>query len=177
MTQNLQRGKLFKCITLAYSSLTLPPAASNLIDLTVDESQSWQLQPQFTSLSPQMAMASYTVPLNYDPSTVQAQFTAFDPYAQQAQYEALLQAEWARQQAEAAEQQQQYYALQLQAAQIQATQLQASQLPLTSQKTTFGCVFPLNSFLLAPSLTSPPAGRTTLLRRTTSLRSQLPRRL
>jgi epsin len=75
---------------------------------------------------------------------VQAQFTAFDPYAQQAQYEALLQAEWARQQAEVAQQQQQqqHYALQFQAAQFQASQLQASQPPLASQKTTFGCVFP-----------------------------------
>jgi hypothetical protein len=67
----------------------------------------------------------------YDPSAVQAQFTAFDPYAQQAQYEAMLQAEYARQQAEAA-QQQQYYALQMQAAQFQqATQFQ----PLVPQKT------------------------------------------
>ena len=73
----------------------------------------------------------------YDPSAVQAQFTAFDPYAQQAQYEAMLQAEYARQQAEAA-QQQQYYALQMQAAQFQATQFQ----PLVPQKTAavHGCV-------------------------------------
>jgi epsin len=136
-------------MAFAYSFLIILPAASNLIDLTVDESQPWQLQPQFTSLSPQMAMASYAAPLNYDPSAVQPQFTTFDPYAQQAQYEALLQAEWARQQAEAAEQQQQYYALQFQAAQFQPTQLQASQPPPTSQKTTFGCVFPLNTFLLS----------------------------
>jgi epsin len=74
----------------------------------------------------------------YDPSAVQAQFTAFDPYAQQAQYEAMLQAEYARQQAEAA-QQQQYYALQLQAAQLQATQPYAfQQPPLIPQKTAFG---------------------------------------
>jgi epsin len=71
---------------------------------------------------------------------VQAQFTAFDPYAQQAQYEAMLQAAYARQQAEAAEQQQQqYYALQFQTAQLQAAQLQAYQQPaLVPQKTAFG---------------------------------------
>ncbi|KAI9431683.1 ENTH-domain-containing protein [Lactarius psammicola] len=97
-------------------------APSNLIDLTVDESQPWQLQPQFTSIPPQMTMVSSV----YDPSAVQAQFTAFDPYAQQAQYEAMLQAEYARQQAEAAQQQQQYYALQMQATQFQ---------PLVPQKT------------------------------------------
>jgi len=109
---------------------------SNLIDLTVDESQPWQLQPQFTSILPQMT----TVSSVYDPSAVQAQFTAFDPYAQQAQYEAMLQAEYARQQAEAAQQQQQYYALQMQATQFQATQFQ----PLVPQKTAvYGCVLPL----------------------------------
>ena len=76
---------------------------------------------------------------SYDPSVVQAQYTAFDPYAQQAQYEAMLQAEYARQQAEATEQQQQYYMLQLQAAQYQAMQLQASQQsPLVPHKTAFG---------------------------------------
>ena len=76
----------------------------------------------------------------YDPTTIQAQFTTFDPYAQQAQYEAMLQAEYARQQAEAAQQQQQYYALQMQATQFQATQFQ----PLVPQKTAvYGCVLPL----------------------------------
>lgn len=99
---------------------------TNLIDLTVDESQPWQLQPQFTSVAPQFT----TVSSVYDPSAVQAQFTAFDPYAQQAQYEAMLQAEYARQQAEAV-QQQQYYALQMQASQFQASQYQ----PLVPQKT------------------------------------------
>jgi len=120
------------------------PAPSNLIDLTVDESQPQQLQPQFTSIPPQMTMASYAT---YDPSAVQAQFTAFDPYAQQAQYEAMLQAAYARQQAEAAEQQQQqYYALQFQAAQIQATQFQAYQQPaLAAQKTAFGSNNPFAS--------------------------------
>jgi len=120
----------------------LPPylthlrTASNLIDLTVDDSQRRQLQPQFTMLAPQTTAVSYTT---YDPAAVQAQFTAFDPYVQQAQYEAMLQAEYARQQAEAAEQQQQYYALQLQAAQFQAVQLQASQQPeLLPRKTAFG---------------------------------------
>jgi len=119
------------------------PASSNLIDLTIDESQSGQLQPQFTTLLPQTTTVSYTA---YDPSTVQAQFTAFDPYVQQAQYEAMLQAEYARQQAEAAEQQQQYYALQLQAAQFQAMQFQASQQsePLP-QKTAFGSNNPFAS--------------------------------
>jgi len=108
------------------------PAPSNLIDLTVDESQPWQLQPQVTSLPPQMTTASYAAP------ALQAQFTTFDPYAQQAQYEAMLQAEYMRQQAEAAEQQQQYY-LQLQAAQYQTAQLQVSQqAPLVPQKTAFG---------------------------------------
>jgi epsin len=105
---------------------------SNLIDLTVDESQSWQLQPQFTALPPQMTTASYAT--SYDPSAVQAQFTAFDPYAQQAQYEAMLQAAYVQQQADAAAQQQQYYALQLQAAQLQASQ----QPSLVPQKTAFG---------------------------------------
>jgi len=76
-----------------------------------------------------MTTASFAAP------ALQAQFTAFDPYAQQAQYEAMLQAEYMRQQAEAAEQQQQYY-LQLQAAQYQVAQLQ--QAPLTPQKTAFG---------------------------------------
>jgi epsin len=70
---------------------------------------------------------------------LQAQFTAYDPYAQQAQYEAILQAEYMRQQAEAAEQQQQQqqqYYLQLQ---YQAAQFQASQQPaLVPQKTAFG---------------------------------------
>lgn len=99
---------------------------TNLIDLTVDESQPWQLQPQFTSVAPQFT----TVSSVYDPSAVQAQFTAFDPYAQQAQYEAMLQAEYARQQAEAA-QQQQYYALQMQASQFQTSQYQ----PVVPQKT------------------------------------------
>ena len=111
---------------------------SNLIDLTVDESQQLQqLQPQFTSLPPQMTTASYAT---YDPSAMQAQFTAFDPYGQQAQYEAMLQAAYARQQAEASEQQQQqYYALQFQTAQLQAAQLQAYQQPaLVPQKTAFG---------------------------------------
>ena len=108
---------------------------SDLIDLTVDESEPWQLQPQFTSIPPQMTMVSSV----YDPSAVQAQFTAFDPYAQQAQYEAMLQAEYARQQAEAA-QQQQYYALQMQATQFQAAQFQ----PVVPQKTAVhGCVLPL----------------------------------
>ena len=66
---------------------------------------------------------------------VQAQFTAFDPYSQQAQYEAMLQAAYAQQQADAtAQQQQQYYALQLQAAQLQASQ----QSSLVPQKTAFG---------------------------------------
>ncbi|KAH9978450.1 hypothetical protein BJV74DRAFT_900569 [Russula compacta] len=120
-----------------------PRRGSSLIDLTVDESQPWQLQPQFTSLPPQMTTMSYA---SYDPSAVQAQYTAFDPYAQQAQYEAMLQAEYARQQAEATEQQQQYYMLQLQAAQFQATQLQASQQsPLVPQKTAFGSNNPFAS--------------------------------
>jgi len=106
-------------------------AASNLIDLTIDETQPWQLQPQLTSLPPQTTTASYAAP------GLQAQFTAFDPYAQQAQYEAMLQAEYMRQQAEAAEQQQQQqqYYLQLQ---YQAAQLQASQQSLVPQKTAFG---------------------------------------
>ncbi|KAF8464730.1 hypothetical protein DFH94DRAFT_784980 [Russula ochroleuca] len=113
------------------------PEPSNLIDLTVDESQPWQLQSQFTSVPLQTTTASYAAP------TLQAQFTAFDPYAQQAQYEAMLQAEYMRQQAEAAEQQQQQqqqqYYLQFQAAQYQAAQLQASQQhPLMPQKTSFG---------------------------------------
>jgi epsin len=112
-------------------------AASNLIDLTVDESQPWQLQPQVTSLPPQMTTASYAGP------ALQSQFTTFDPYAQQAQYEAMLQAEYMRQQVEAAEQQQQqqYYLQQLQAAQYQyqAAQPQISQqAPLVPQKTAFG---------------------------------------
>lgn len=83
-----------------------------------------------------MTTASYG-----NPALQQAQFTAFDPYAQQAQYEAMLQAEYMRQQAEAAEQQQQQqYYLQLQAAQYQqAAQLQVSQqAPLVPQKTAFG---------------------------------------
>lgn len=81
-----------------------------------------------------MTTASYGSP------ALQAQFTTFDPYAQQAQYEAMLQAEYMRQQAEAAEQQQQqYYYLQFQAAQYQAAQPQASQQsPLVPQKTAFG---------------------------------------
>lgn len=83
-----------------------------------------------------MTTASYGSP------ALQAQYTTFDPYAQQAQYEAMLQAEYMRQQAEAAEQQQQqqqYYYLQFQAAQYQAAQLQASQQsPLVPQKTAFG---------------------------------------
>lgn len=127
-------------------------APSNLIDLTVDESQPWQLQPQFTSIPPQMTMVSSV----YDPSAVQAQFTAFDPYAQQAQYEAMLQAEYARQQAEAA-QQQQYYALQMQAAQLQATQFQ----PLVPQKTA---VYGSNNPFAQPHPSSspvPPAPRAT----------------
>jgi len=103
-------------------------AASNLIDLTVDESQPWQLQPQVTSFPPQMTMASYAGP------ALQSQFTAFDPYAQQAQYEAMLQVEAAEQQ-----QQQQYYLQQLQAAQFQNAQLQVSQqAPLVPQKAAFG---------------------------------------
>jgi epsin len=106
-------------------------APSDLIDLTVDESQPWQLQPQVTSLPPQMTTASYA------PALQQAQFTAFDPYAQQAQYEAMLQAEYMRQQAEAAEQQQQQYYLQLQVAQYQAAQV-PQQAPLVPQKTAFG---------------------------------------
>ena len=79
-----------------------------------------------------MTTASY-------PALQQAQFTAFDPYAQQAQYEAMLQAEYMRQQAEAAEQQQQQqqYYLQLQAAQYQAAQV-PQQAPLVPQKTAFG---------------------------------------
>ena len=115
--------------------LTHRLAASNLIDLTVDESQPWQLQPQVTSFPPQMTTASYGAP------ALQAQFTAFDPYAQQAQYETMLQAEYVRQQIEAAEQQQQqqYYLLQLQAAEYQAAQAQVSQQgPLVPQKTAFG---------------------------------------
>ncbi|KAH9958521.1 hypothetical protein BGW80DRAFT_1374600 [Lactifluus volemus] len=121
-------------------------ASSNLIDLTIDESQPPLLQPQFTVVSPQVVTAPYYTPSTYDPSTVQAQFTAFDPYAQQAQYEAFLQAEWARQQAEVAQQQQQHYnALQFQAAQFQATQLQAPQPPLASQKTSFGSNNPFAS--------------------------------
>ena len=82
-----------------------------------------------------MTTASYAAP------ALQSQFTAFDPYAQQAQYEAMLQAEYMRQQAEAAEQQQQqqYYMQQLQASQYQAAQLQVSQqAPLVPQKTAFG---------------------------------------
>ena len=77
---------------------------------------------------------------SYGSSALQAQYTTFDPYAQQAQYEAMLQGEYMRQQAEAAEQQQQqYYYLQFQAAQYQAAQLQASQQsPLVPQKTAFG---------------------------------------
>jgi len=119
------------------------PAPSNLIDLSIDDSQPRQLQPQFTSLPPQMTTASYAA---YDPSTVQAQFTAFDPYAQQAQYEAILQAAYAQQQADGTEQQRQYYALQLQAAQFQAAQLQASQQPsLVPQKTAFGSNNPFAS--------------------------------
>ena len=78
-----------------------------------------------------MTTASYAAP------TLQAQFTAFDPYTQQAQYEAMLQAEYMRQQTEAAEQQQQYY-LQLQAAQYQATLQASQQAPLMPQKTAFG---------------------------------------
>ena len=107
--------------------------ASDLIDLTIDESQPWQLQPQVTSLPPQMTMA-YAAP------ALQAQFTAYDPYAQQAQYEAMLQAEYMRQQAEAAEQQQQQqYYLQFQAAQYQTAQVSVSQqAPLVPQKTAFG---------------------------------------
>jgi epsin len=106
-------------------------AASNLIDLTIDDSQPWQFQPQFTSVPPQTTTASYATP------ALQGQFTVFDPYAQQAQYEAMLQAEYMRQQAEAAEQQQYY--LQFQAAQYQAAQMQASQQPpLMPQKTAFG---------------------------------------
>jgi len=117
------------------------PSPSNLIDLTVDESQPWQLQPQFTSLPPQMTTTSYAT--SYNPSVVQAQFTAFDPYAQQAQYEAMLQSAYAQQQADAAaqQQQQQYYASQLQAAQLQASQ-QASLVP---QKTAFGSNNPFAS--------------------------------
>jgi epsin len=84
-----------------------------------------------------MTTASYAAP-----ALQQAQFTAFDPYAQQAQYEAMLQGEYMRQQAEAAEQQQQQqqqYYMQLQAAQYQAAQLQVSQqAPLVPQKTAFG---------------------------------------
>jgi epsin len=118
--------------TLPPTDLVIYALLSNLIDLTVDESQSWQLQPQFTALPPQMTTASYAT--SYDPSAVQAQFTAFDPYAQQAQYEAMLQAAYAQQQADAAAQQQQYYALQLQAAQLQASQ----QPSLVPQKTAFG---------------------------------------
>lgn len=102
-----------------------------MIDLTVDESQPWQLQPQVTSFPPQMTTASYAAP------ALQTQFTPFDPYAQQAQYEAMLQTEYMRQQAEVAEQQQrqqeQYY-LQFQAAQYQAAQLQQ----VVPQKTAFG---------------------------------------
>jgi epsin len=81
-----------------------------------------------------MTTASYASP------ALQSQFTAFDPYAQQAQYEAMLQAEYMRQQAEATEQQQQQqYYLQLQAAQYQAAQVQVSQqAPLMPQKTAFG---------------------------------------
>jgi epsin len=75
-----------------------------------------------------MTMASYAAP------ALQTQFTAFDPYAQQAQYEAMLQAEYMRQQAEAAEQQQQQYMQQLQAARLQVSQ----QGPLVPQKTAFG---------------------------------------
>jgi epsin len=111
------------------------PGPSNLIDLTVDESQPWQLQPQVTSLPPQMTTASYAGP------ALQSQFTAFDQYAQQAQYEAMLQAEYMRQQVEAAgqQQQQQFYLQQLQAAQYQAAQLQVpQQAPLVPQKTAFG---------------------------------------
>jgi hypothetical protein len=140
MTQRLRRGKKIRRSDFAFSDIS--SLASNLIDLTIDEFQPPQLQPQFMVASPQVVTAPYATPSTYDPSMVQAQFTAFDPYAQQAQYEALLQAEWARQQAEVAQQQQQHYALQFQAAQFQATQLQASQPPLASQKTTFGCVFP-----------------------------------
>jgi hypothetical protein len=63
----------------------------------------------------------------------------FDPYAQQAQCEAMLQAEYMRQQAEAAEQQRQQYYLQFQAARYQTAQFQASQQsPLVPQKTVFG---------------------------------------
>jgi epsin len=75
-----------------------------------------------------MTTASYAAP------ALQAQFTVFDPYAQQAQYEAMLQAEYMRQQAEAAEQQQQQYMQQLQAARLQVSQ----QGPLVPQKTAFG---------------------------------------
>ena len=76
---------------------------------------------------------------SYAGSALQAQYTTFDPYAQQAHYEAMLQAEYMRQQAEAAEQQQQQYYLQFQAAQYQTAQLQASQQsPLVPQKTAFG---------------------------------------
>jgi epsin len=128
------------------------PEPSNLIDLSVDESQPWQLQPQVTSLPPQMTTASYGSP------ALQAQFTTFDPYAQQAQYEAMLQAEYMRQQAEAAEQQQQqHYYLQFQAAQYQAAQLQASQQSLVPQKTAFGSNNPFatnNPF--GQSATPPP---------------------
>jgi epsin len=107
------------------------PACSSLIDLTTDETRPWQLQPQLTSLPPQTTTASYAAP------ALQTQFTAFDPYAQQAQYEAMLQAEYMRQQAEAEQQQQQQqYYLQLQ---YQVAQLQASQQPaLVPQKTAFG---------------------------------------
>jgi len=80
-----------------------------------------------------MTTASYAAP------TLQAQFTTFDPYTQQAQYEAMLQAEYMRQQTEVAEQQQQQqYYLQLQAAQYQATLQASQQAPLMPQKTAFG---------------------------------------
>jgi len=128
------------------------PEPSNLIDLSIDESQPWQLQAQFTSLPPQTTTASYAG------SALQAQFTTFDSYSQQAQYEAMLQAEYMRQQAEAAEQQQQQYYLQFQAAQYQAAQFQASQQsPLVPQKTAFGSnnPFATNNLFGQPS-TPPP---------------------
>ncbi|KAI0066322.1 ENTH-domain-containing protein [Artomyces pyxidatus] len=100
---------------------------NDLIDLTSAEDATQPLtllQPQYTqmptqytsySLQPQYTQApfqpQYTqAPLQPQYTQMPAQITSYDPYAQQAQYDAMIQAEYARQQAEA----QQQYALQMQ---------------------------------------------------------------
>ncbi|KAI0046850.1 ENTH-domain-containing protein [Auriscalpium vulgare] len=85
---------------------------NDLIDLTIAQSEP-QIQPQYTQVPTQYT--SYSQPSYLQPqyTSVAAQYTAFDPYQQQAQYDAMVQAQYARQQAEA----QQYasqYALQMQ---------------------------------------------------------------